>query len=864
GSFEVLGPLGAGGMGEVYRASDTRLGRDVAIKILPEAFAQDPGSLARFEREARLLASVNHPGLAAIYGIEQAGPVRYIVMELVPGETLAEQLARGPLAIAEALRLARQIAEALEAAHERGIVHRDLKPSNIKVTPEGKVKVLDLGLAKAMDSKIEAGDTSRSPTMMLDQTRPGVILGTAEFMSPEQARGKAVDKRTDIWAFGCVLYEMLSGWRVFRGETTSDVLAAILTAEPEWDKLPEQTPPRVRDLLQRCLKKDANERLRDIGDARLELDTSVVEISPSGPAEAVLPRHRSPRRIRRLLMAAGVAAAAVLAGWLLLARRDTSSRAVGQRSFVVLPSRDLSGTREGQLVGDAFVETLSVRLGQLPGVQVVTPTAAVAAADRHTDPFQAAQSVGARFAVRSSFMRNGDLVRITYSVWNVRDRTQVAGGTIDGSASALFEIQDRFAESVTADLDPARKALAGGKTRPTPPGLESAGAQERYLQAIGALQRYDKAASVEEAIRLLDALAAEAPRAALVQAARGRAYLYEFQLKKDRSWAYRAREAAETARTLDPALSEVDVTLGETYLATGENGDAEQAFRRALVSHPGDAAALVGVGKARERAGDFAAAEGSYRKAIARQPFLFAPYNELGAMFAERGRYRDAARVFRSLTELAPDSYRAFSNLGGTLQMDCDFEGAATAYRKALDLGPTNATAASNLGMNHLWRGRAVEAVGFLEKASRERPGDFEIWGNLGDAYRAASRSEDAARAYGRSIQLASEQLLLNARDPAAHSFLATSLARTGRVAEAGPHVLKAIELGHGDPNILLDAAVVAALAGRRAESIEWIRKAVAGGYCRQIVSRQPEFEPLRSDPTFQTIVAAPRKAAGF
>ncbi len=349
-----------------------------------------------------------------------------------------------------------------------------------------------------------------------------------------------------------------------------------------------------------------------------------------------------------------------------------------------------------------------------------------------------------------------------------------------------------------------------------------------------------------------------------MQAARGRAYLYEFQLKKDRSWADRAREAAETARTLDPALSEVDVTLGETYLATGENGDAEQAFRRALASHPGDAAALVGVGKARERAGDFAAAEGSYRKAIARQPFLFAPYNELGAMFAERGRYRDAARVFRSLTELAPDSYRAFSNLGGTLQMDCDFEGAATAYRKALEIGPTNATAASNLGMNQLWRGRAVEAVGFLEKASRERPSDFQIWGNLGDAYRAASRSEDAARAYGRSIELASEQLLLNARDPAAHSFLATSLARTGRVAEAGPHVLKAIDLGHGDPNILLDAAVVAALAGRRAESIEWLRKAVAGGYCRQIVSRQPEFEPLRSDPAFQTIVAAPRKAAGF
>ncbi|MDQ2979989.1 MAG: serine/threonine protein kinase, partial [Acidobacteriota bacterium] len=265
GSFEVLGPLGAGGMGEVYRASDTRLRREVAIKILPEAFAQDPDRLARFEREARLLASLNHPGLAAIYGLEQAGPVRYIVMELIPGETLAEKLATGALAIPEALDLARQIAEALVAAHEKGIVHRDLKPSNIKVTPDGKVKVLDLGLAKAMDPKPQDSDTSKSPTVVLDQTGSGVILGTAEFMSPEQARGKTTDKRTDIWAYGCILFEMLSGRRAFSGETVSDAIAAILTREPDWTRLPRETPSHIRDLLGRCLEKDPNRRLRDIG-----------------------------------------------------------------------------------------------------------------------------------------------------------------------------------------------------------------------------------------------------------------------------------------------------------------------------------------------------------------------------------------------------------------------------------------------------------------------------------------------------------------------------------------------------------------------------------------------------------------------
>ena len=219
GSFEVLGPLGAGSMGEVYRARDTRLGRDVAIKVLPESFARDPARAARFEREARMLAAINHPAIGAIYGAEEFDSLPCIIMEFVPGETLAERILRGPMPLEEVCDVARQIAEALEAAHEKGVIHRDLKPSNIKITPEGRVKVLDLGLAKAMEMPSTDAGLSDSPTVSMEQTREGTILGTVEFMSPEQARGKPVDKRTDIWAFGCILYEMLSGRRAFTGET---------------------------------------------------------------------------------------------------------------------------------------------------------------------------------------------------------------------------------------------------------------------------------------------------------------------------------------------------------------------------------------------------------------------------------------------------------------------------------------------------------------------------------------------------------------------------------------------------------------------------------------------------------------------
>ena len=278
GVYEILGLLGAGGMGEVYRARDRKLGREIAIKVLPEEFARDPSRVARFEREARMLAAVNHPTIAAIYGAEEDGSTRYIVMELVEGETLAERLSGGALPVADALRIGAGIVEALEVAHEKGVIHRDLKPANIKLNREGKVKVLDFGLAKAMDLPF-AGDVSRTPTLVMDESRPGDIVGTPEFMSPEQARGKETDRRTDIWAFGCILFEMLSGKRAFTGETIPDALLAILDREPAWAALPVRTPPRVRELLARCLEKDPARRLRDAGDARLELDAALLEMS---------------------------------------------------------------------------------------------------------------------------------------------------------------------------------------------------------------------------------------------------------------------------------------------------------------------------------------------------------------------------------------------------------------------------------------------------------------------------------------------------------------------------------------------------------------------------------------------------------
>jgi serine/threonine protein kinase/Tol biopolymer transport system component len=305
GSYRIERLIGVGGMGEVYRARDTTLSRDVALKILPQHFTADPDRLARFEREARVLAALNHPNIGAIYGLESASGVRALVLELIEGETLAARIERGPAPVRDALTIVRQIVDALDAAHEKGIVHRDLKPANIKVTPDGLVKVLDFGLAKAATAGLQ------SPTVTLDSTQEGTILGTAAYMSPEQARGQAVDKRTDIWAFGCVLYETLTGARAFHGETVSDTIAAILGREPDWTALPATTPPLATRLLRRCLEKDPKRRLRDIADARPDLDDALAGGTAAAMPAAVSP-HSSWSRWAAIVL---IALASALAGW---------------------------------------------------------------------------------------------------------------------------------------------------------------------------------------------------------------------------------------------------------------------------------------------------------------------------------------------------------------------------------------------------------------------------------------------------------------------------------------------------------------------------------------------------------------------
>ena len=365
GPYSVTAKIGEGGMGEVYRARDTKLDRDVALKVLPQAFTEDPDRLARFEREAKVLASLNHPNIGHIYGLEEAEGQKALVLELVEGPTLADRIAQGPIPVDEALPIAKQIAEALEAAHELGIIHRDLKPANVKVRPDGMVKVLDFGLAKALD-QTPTGDPSQSPTLTAAATQMGVIMGTAAYMSPEQAKGRTVDKRGDVWAFGAVLYEMLTGQRAFAGSDVSDVLASVLAREPDWTRLPVSMSPVLGTYIRRCLHKDPKQRVADIQDVRLAMEGAFETRTPQATDFGT----QSQPAWRRPLLLAGAATVLglmVLWGWFRPSPTSEEAAAILRASITGLEVRAalnsgvrMAITRDGSHIAVAsFVDGVS-------------------------------------------------------------------------------------------------------------------------------------------------------------------------------------------------------------------------------------------------------------------------------------------------------------------------------------------------------------------------------------------------------------------------------------------------------------------------------------------------------------------------
>ncbi len=835
-------------MGVVYLAQDTRLGREVAIKVLPETSDRDLTQRARFEREARMLASLNHPNIGAIYDLHPMEGGEFLVLEYVPGETLAQRIHAGPPSWKEAAGAAQQIAGALEAAHAKGIIHRDLKPGNIMITPEGIVKVLDFGLAKSLVPASADTCSMDSQTIEHLETVPGTILGTPTYMSPEQARGMNVDHRSDIWAFGCVLFEMLTGKKAFDGKTATDRIAAVITRDPDWDILPREIPRSIRELLRRCLEKETARRLDDIRSAREILHAAFTE-ADSGSGQG-----RFSRLPARRLAAAGLGLALLVllaAAWLFWKSEPTSLAIIPDKKFLlVLPFKDLSSKAADSLLGDGMAEVLSARLSQLQDIQIVMPGIAVFAA-RNLDPFRIARDVGANLLLDGSVQRSGEQVRVTFSLWNRVLRRKIAGRTLDGPAADLFGVQDRLAEEVVLAM---RLSFGPADVRRKPSGLETADEQERYLAALGRLQRSDREAFLDEAVAVLGELSRQRPAAPLVWAALGRGYLQKFKLTRDRKWIQLADSACARARQLDPDFPEVEVTVGEMRLASGQTEAAIAAFQHALSIQPAHYQAILGLASAYSSAGRVREAESAFQRAIGLQPDHWTGYSRLAGFYYNRGNYTRAAEMFRKVTELTPDNAMAFANLGSTEQVTGDFERALQSLKKSLALQPT-ARAYSNLGTIEFYRGHFQEAVDAFESAVRLAPDHFEMWANLADGYRWAPGLQGKAKeAFSKSAALCRSELTINPKSALAHSVFSLCLAKTGQREEAVLHTQEALSIAR-TPNLLYNAAIVAHLAQQPREAMEWLVLAVQSGYPRIYISRDPELFLLKGNPLFQELV---------
>ena len=632
--YSVEEKIGAGGMGEVYRARDTRLDRTVAIKALPTPVAGDPARLARFEREAKLLASLSHPNIAGIYGLEEVDGALYLVLEFIQGESLAQRLARGPLGIAEALDIGGQVASAIEAAHERGIVHRDLKPGNVMVMPPRTVKVLDFGLAKGDGSAPgPPAALSASPTVAHAATAAGIVLGTAPYMSPEQARGKEVDRRTDVWAFGCLLFECLAGRQAFAGETASDVIARILEREPDWSPLPASMPPRLRDLLERCLTKDVEQRPRDIGDLRRELGSIAQELSSPG--------------------------------------RPAAAPATERPSLAVLYFENLANDPESEYFCAGITEDILTDISKIKGLRVASRNAVARYRGKPVDIGTVASELGVRAVLEGSVRKAGDRVRITAQLINAADGFHLWAERYDRTLQDVFSVQEEIASSIATAL---RVALTPAETQ----GLlqnrpDDVRAYDLYLKGRARYGSYT-AESLRDALDLFQKAAAIDPDYALAWAGIADCYgqMTQWGIAADIEEALRlGLEAARKAIALNPRLPEAHKAESLVLRYMGDAVGARASLTRALEANPRFAPALINLAVDSFDHADLAGAERLIRRVLDLDAQDAFATTWLAALLVYTSRYDQAIAAGTRVRTLSSDTFyvtasyilRAWANL---------------------------------------------------------------------------------------------------------------------------------------------------------------------------------------------------------
>ena len=832
-------------MGEVYCARDEKLGREVALKILPAELASSPEALRRFEQEARAASALNHPNIVTIYEISQSEKFAWIAMELVDGEDLRTISNREPLSLKNAMRIATKVADGLAAAHERGVVHRDLKPDNVMVTPDGFVKILDFGLAKQI--RTLASDDTTMP-----HTSPGTIFGTVGYMSPEQATGREMDARADQFSFGVMLYELLTRVRPFEKETKTETLASILRDQiPPPSAINEAIPRELDRIIARCLAKIPRERYastRDLASDLREVRDSFTQTSIE--RRAVTARMTAPVS-RSIYWALAAVIVVALAGAYMMWKRRDSTRQI--TSIAVVPFRDLGATPEGRVFADGISEMVATRLAQVRELRVASPFdgAPIGEAD---DVRLIAKRTGVHAVVRGTVQRGGDDVRVTVSLIDARDGGTLAASTVTRPATDLFALQDTVADDLLRVL--GRAAPPRAQVAQATLGPED---QRRFTEAVGLLQRARDEQSVDRAIASLESILRNARESGSVNALLARALLYKSTLARRPALVEQATVYATRGVALGGNDPEAHTTLGQLQNASGRHEDAVSSFQRALALRPNDPRALLGLAQAFERQGRAADADAMYRSGLSVRPDSAGALIRYGSFCHRQSRYAEAVTYFRKVTELDPELANAHMNLGASLLALGRHDEALAAFQKSISLRPS-AAGISNVGTLQFSLGRYADAKESYEHATQLAPSDFVVWANLGDACRwTPGQDARATEAYTRAVSLARDALEVNPKDAYARSVLALSLARTGKTNDAQSEIRRALEIDPTNASVLYKTAVISLLGGHSDRAISWVERAVANGYSSKDLEQDPEFKALHDQPSFWKAIQSTR-----
>ncbi len=853
GPYEVVALLGAGGMGEVWRGRDDRLGRDVAIKVLPEAVATDKERLRRFENEARATGALNHPNILAIHDVGIHAGQPFLVEELLEGQTLRELLVDGSLPPRKAVEYAVQIAAGLAAAHGRGIVHRDLKPENLFVTTDGHVKILDFGLAKLVhrDEPLGPEEETEAPA---DSTEAGRVLGTVGYMAPEQVRGRPVDHRTDIFALGCVLYEMLAGRRAFQRDTPAETMSAILSADPT--PLPGTVAEPIKAAVRHCLEKRPDDRFQSARDLAFALQGAMG--TPAEPLPAV-PSQRFGRAIAfraPLWTSVAVILVGLAAAGMWLSRRWMSAPSLpAEKHVAVIPFT--AASPEGGLatiaagMGDHVVRGLMLIARDLPEGSWTVPSSdarsfgAVTVADMY-------RKFNVTVAITGRLQRSGKRLRLELAAVDPATGRTLRTAVVDDRVSNMSSFQEGLVLRVAGmiGLEPPREASERLRAMATtlPDAFRS------YLEASGALAGAADGPDLDRAVGLLESATSRDPLFGAGWIALGQAYLRELDATRDADWLHRASAVAERLVKDGTWPEEAFRLLGAVETAGGRIPEAVAALERAARIAPTDAEVHVELASAYQAAARPGDAEGELERAIFLRPGYWPPHHLLAKLDLAQGKYEAAATQWREVITCAPASTRGYNNLGTMYYFLGRNDEARQAFERSLAV-EANRVALSNLGTLYFEDARFADAVAAYERALAIDDSSYKIWGNLGFAYSFGESPEKARAAFLRAVELGETLLGKTPGDLAVTTDLADYQAMLGERGRGMQLIETVITAQPTDPGLIADIAECLWDLEDHDRALDWVRRAFEAGVQRRRFEKRPTLRELVADPGYRRLV---------